>query len=100
MNYFSELNPSIDFSRYISLQAPLKLGFDDAIRARIECSICQPDIDAGPSADTFDQTAWIVYTILQRVREELKEEIEVEEQICLGIFTSIFTKCDFLSTYQ
>jgi len=54
--------------RYISLQAPLKLGFDDAIRARIECSICQQDIDAGPSADTFDQTAWIVYIILQRVR--------------------------------
>jgi transcription initiation factor IIE alpha subunit len=54
-------------SRYISLQASTRLGFDDAIRARIECSICQPDVDAGPSADTFDQTAWIVYVILQRV---------------------------------
>jgi len=60
--------------RYISLQAPLKLGFDDAIRARIECSMCQPDIDAGPSADTFDQTAWIVYVILQRVRRKLKKK--------------------------
>lgn len=54
------------YEQYISLQAPLKLGFDDAIRARIECSICQPDIEAGPSADTFDQAAWIVYVILQR----------------------------------
>jgi hypothetical protein len=47
------------------------LGFDDAIRARIECSICQPDTDAGPSGDTFDQTAWIVYVILQRVSRKL-----------------------------
>ncbi|CAF1101262.1 unnamed protein product [Rotaria sordida] len=54
------------YDQYISLQAPLRLGFDDAIRARIECSICQPDMDAGPSSDTFDQTAWIVYVILQR----------------------------------
>jgi len=59
-------------NRYISLQAPLRLGFDDAIRSRIECSICQPDINAGPSVDTFDQTAWIVYIILQRVRLKIK----------------------------
>ncbi|UJR15575.1 hypothetical protein I4U23_002513 [Adineta vaga] len=54
------------YDQYISLQAPKRLGFDDAIRARIECSICQPDVDAGPSGDTFDQTAWIIYIILQR----------------------------------
>ncbi|CAF3042960.1 unnamed protein product [Rotaria sp. Silwood2] len=54
------------YDQYISLQASSRLGFDDAIRARIECSICQPDTDAGPSSDTFDQTAWIVYVILQR----------------------------------
>ncbi|CAF3550726.1 unnamed protein product [Rotaria socialis] len=54
------------YDQYISLQARSRLGFDDAIRARIECSICQPDIDAGPSNDTFDQAAWIVYVILQR----------------------------------
>jgi hypothetical protein len=53
------------------LQAPSRLGFDDAIRAKIECSICQPDIDAGPSVDTFDQVAWIVYIILQRVSLKL-----------------------------
>lgn len=57
--------------RYISLQAPSRLGFDDAIRARIECSICQPDIDAGPSGDAFDQAAWIIYVILQRVRRNI-----------------------------
>ncbi|CAF0993133.1 unnamed protein product [Adineta steineri] len=54
------------YEQYISLQASARLGFDDAIRARVECSICQPEIDAGPSSDTFDQTAWIVYVILQR----------------------------------
>jgi len=54
------------YDQYVSLQAPSRIGFDDAIRARIECSICQPDLDAGPSADTFDQTAWIIYQILQR----------------------------------
>ncbi|CAF0810289.1 unnamed protein product [Adineta ricciae] len=54
------------YDKYISLQASSRLGFDDAIRARIECSICQPDMDAGPSSDTFDQTAWIIYAILQR----------------------------------
>ncbi len=59
-------------NRYISLQAPSRLGFDDAIRARIECNICQPDIDAGPSIDTFDQAAWIVYIILQCVSVKIK----------------------------
>ncbi|CAF1286197.1 unnamed protein product, partial [Didymodactylos carnosus] len=54
------------YEQYISLQAPNRLGFDDAIRARIECSICQQDMNAGPSLDTFDQTAWIVYSILSR----------------------------------
>ncbi len=49
------------------MQAPSSLGFDDAIRTKIECSICQPDINEGPSVDTFDQAAWIVYIILQRV---------------------------------
>jgi hypothetical protein len=87
MHDFLELKPLINFSRYISLQAPLKLGFDDAIRARIECSICQPDTDAGPSADTFDQTAWIVYTILQRVRRELKGKIGVERK---DLFRNIY----------
>ena len=89
--------------RYISLQAPLKLGFDDAIRARIECSICQPDINAGPSADTFDQTAWIVYVILQRVRRNQGKETlsrGEERSFVLGIFSFVFTKCDLLSTYQ
>ncbi|CAF0779941.1 unnamed protein product [Adineta steineri] len=54
------------YEQYISLQAPLRLGFDDVIRAKIECSICQPDLNAGPSIDTFDQASWIVYIILQR----------------------------------
>ncbi len=62
-------------NRYISLQAPYRLGFDDVIRARIECSICQPDINAGPSIDTFDQAAWIVYIILQRVSIKIKWEM-------------------------
>lgn len=53
--------------RYISLQAPCQLGFDTAVRTKIECSICQSDGRIGPSADTFDQAAWIVYTILQQV---------------------------------
>ena len=67
----------------------MKLGFDDAIRARIECSICQPDVDAGPSADTFDQTAWIIYVILQRVK--LKFLIrEKNNQIKSMIFRNIF----------
>ncbi|CAF1442843.1 unnamed protein product [Adineta steineri] len=32
----------------------------------IECSICQPHLNAGPSIDTFDQVSWIVYIKLQR----------------------------------
>ncbi|CAF0802152.1 unnamed protein product, partial [Didymodactylos carnosus] len=75
--YQNTLNPIIDnqtltenalniYEQYISLQARNRLGFDDAIRARIECSICQQDVNSGPSADTFDQTAWIVYNILNQ----------------------------------
>lgn len=76
----------------------MKLGFDDAIRARIECSICQPDVNAGPSPDTFDQTAWIVYVILQRVRK--LGRTKSMKRISLGIFFFIPSKCDLLSIYQ
>ncbi len=71
------------------MQAPLRLGFDDALRARIECSICQPDADAGPSADTFDQTAWIIYVILQRVRRELNR-IDREILLSRNIFHGFY----------
>jgi len=88
-------------NRYISLQAPLRLGFDDSIRAKIECSICQPDIDAGPSVDTFDQAAWIVYIILQRVNLKLIKNLIFEIFFFfLGIFSEIFRKYDILSIYQ
>ena len=85
--------------RFISLQAPARLGFDDAIRARIECSICQQDADAGPSADTFDQTAWITYNILQRVNYMgLLSSCGVDERI-LGILPAICAKSGLLPTH-
>ena len=59
------------YNRYISLQASVSLGFDDAIRAHIECRICQADMDAGPSIDTFDQAVSIVYRIFERVNLNL-----------------------------
>ncbi|UJR31091.1 hypothetical protein I4U23_018599 [Adineta vaga] len=58
------------YDQYISMQAPYHLGFDDAIRTKIECSICQPDLNIGPSIDTFDQAVWMIYTILQRVQSK------------------------------
>ncbi|CAF1142618.1 unnamed protein product [Adineta ricciae] len=54
------------YDQYISMQAPARLGFDDAIRTKIECSICQPDRTIGPLVDTFDQAVWMIYTILQQ----------------------------------
>ncbi|CAF1203133.1 unnamed protein product [Adineta steineri] len=63
--------PSLNFtsnsnSYYNSFESRHQLGFNDVIRAKIECSICQPDFNAGPSIDTFDQASWIVYIKLQR----------------------------------
>lgn len=85
--FSSECKDRLFGNRYISLQAPFRLGFDDAIRARIECSICQPDIDAGPSVDTFEQAAWIVYIILQRVGVTIDGRTMFYREIVLGIFS-------------
>ena len=84
--------------RYISMQAPARLGFDDAIRTKIECSICQPDRTIGPLVDTFDQAVWMIYTILQQVCYSLSEA-QHKTRLCLGIFSSVSTQCKLSSIY-
>ena len=74
------------------MQAPSRLGFDDAIRASIECSICQPDANAGPLPDTFDQTAWIIYVIIQRVREKLYKTNELIDGFFIRNIFLVFYK--------
>ena len=81
------------------MQAPTRLGFDDAIRTKIECIICQPDRTIGPLVDTFDQAVWMIYTILQRVRYSFSET-GYYTRVRLGIFSSISTQCQLPSIYQ